>query len=433
MDEILIAFLEEYLAGTGQQTTKITDDFTLFYGGTAPTTETFETVSSNVPTGWTKTQTPSTGSYGLNSAWKTQGTYSFKATDTGKQGTTAYLKIEKALDLRDVYAIVFDFSAVTGHAAYTAQAILSAGGVSKTYGRPASSAGTTTTPDNVFVLPAIVNASTSLGIEFYITETGGNSFSIDNMRFIMKKSAGVAVIASTGNLEEWKEINYTNTLGGVASVACHVCSLDIARGTAQAGAATTITLASTASAVDDYYNNKYIFLASGACAGQVRKITDYVGSTKVATVGAWTDYTPDTTSVYEVYTVLAENFTSGDASALLPTYSSVALLFVATRATTTDADTASLSALTATWKGGAGAVKSIQRGFTTISGVESLDVTISPVNPNKAIVSSSFVSYIDNVTYGTVAARIKDSTTLTVLKGSASSSGALSWEVVEYY
>jgi hypothetical protein len=70
-------------------------------------------------------------------------------------------------------------------------------------------------------------------------------------------------------------------------------------GTATAGSATTITLAAGASAVDDAYNTFKIRIRSGTGVGQERTITDYVGSTLVATVAAWT-ITPDATSYYVV-------------------------------------------------------------------------------------------------------------------------------------
>lgn len=72
--------------------------------------------------------------------------------------------------------------------------------------------------------------------------------------------------------------------------------------TAQAGAASTITLDGSASATDDIYNGYRIRITSGTGAGQGnRLITDYVGSTKVATVGPdWTT-APDNTSVFEIY------------------------------------------------------------------------------------------------------------------------------------
>lgn len=71
-------------------------------------------------------------------------------------------------------------------------------------------------------------------------------------------------------------------------------------GTAQAGAATTITLAATSINTDDYVNGLTITITGGTGAGQVRTISDYVGSTKVATVStAWTT-NPDATSTYMI-------------------------------------------------------------------------------------------------------------------------------------
>lgn len=69
-------------------------------------------------------------------------------------------------------------------------------------------------------------------------------------------------------------------------------------GTATGGGATTITLAASASSVDDFYNNQLIAITTGTGAGQVRYIQDYVGATKVATVSrAWAT-NPDATSGY---------------------------------------------------------------------------------------------------------------------------------------
>ena len=71
-------------------------------------------------------------------------------------------------------------------------------------------------------------------------------------------------------------------------------------GTATGGGGTTITLASGSSAVDDYYNNYYILLTGGTGAGQKNIITDYVGSTLVATVITW-GTNPDSTTTYEIF------------------------------------------------------------------------------------------------------------------------------------
>lgn len=70
------------------------------------------------------------------------------------------------------------------------------------------------------------------------------------------------------------------------------------RATAQAGAAGTITLDAPASATDDLYNGLIVMLVSGTGAGQARLITDYVGVTKVATIGPNWITAPDGTSIF---------------------------------------------------------------------------------------------------------------------------------------
>jgi hypothetical protein len=70
--------------------------------------------------------------------------------------------------------------------------------------------------------------------------------------------------------------------------------------TAQAGSSNTITLASDANGTDDYYNNMYIQIIDGKGVGQRKKIIDYVGSTKVATVESNWSTTPDSTSKYRI-------------------------------------------------------------------------------------------------------------------------------------
>lgn len=67
--------------------------------------------------------------------------------------------------------------------------------------------------------------------------------------------------------------------------------------TAQAGAPTTITLDASASASDDFYNDALLFITGGTGAGQSRFITDYDGTTKVATVGTWVT-NPSSDSVF---------------------------------------------------------------------------------------------------------------------------------------
>lgn len=71
-------------------------------------------------------------------------------------------------------------------------------------------------------------------------------------------------------------------------------------GLAQGGTSTSITLNAIASSVDDTYINQVVFVRSGAGEDQVKLITSYIGSSKVATIGGSWSVIPDTTSGYVV-------------------------------------------------------------------------------------------------------------------------------------
>jgi hypothetical protein len=83
-------------------------------------------------------------------------------------------------------------------------------------------------------------------------------------------------------------------------------------GTAQAGTALSITLATTASAIRDHYVGATLTITGGTGSGQTTTITAYNEVTKVATVPntAWT--VPDATSTYTV--------TGGRVYAVIPSY-----------------------------------------------------------------------------------------------------------------
>jgi hypothetical protein len=87
-------------------------------------------------------------------------------------------------------------------------------------------------------------------------------------------------------------------------------------GTPAAGGSNSITLASGASATNDFYNGQVLRITAGLGVGSVFLITDYVGATKVATlrsIGA--AVTLDATSLYSidahvVYTPVSATFGS---------------------------------------------------------------------------------------------------------------------------
>ena len=77
-------------------------------------------------------------------------------------------------------------------------------------------------------------------------------------------------------------------------------SLIIRSEVAQDGGASSITLDASASALDDFYNGATLTIVSGTGAGQTRRITDYDGTTKVATVDASWGVNPDDTSAFRI-------------------------------------------------------------------------------------------------------------------------------------
>lgn len=72
------------------------------------------------------------------------------------------------------------------------------------------------------------------------------------------------------------------------------------RGTAQAGAAGSITLPANYPAVDGVFNGQKISITSGTGAGQTRTLGVYTGSTKIATVTSNWTVNPDATSVFSL-------------------------------------------------------------------------------------------------------------------------------------
>ena len=78
-------------------------------------------------------------------------------------------------------------------------------------------------------------------------------------------------------------------------------------GSLQAATTTTMTLKAAASAVDDIFVGLCIVMTSGAKSGQARKITDYVGATKVATVYPAWDTPPSAADNYKVVPYAAES------------------------------------------------------------------------------------------------------------------------------
>lgn len=84
-------------------------------------------------------------------------------------------------------------------------------------------------------------------------------------------------------------------------------------GTAQAGAASTITFASTASAKDGFYNGLYVQCSNNTPSnvqGMTRPIISYVGSTKVATLASAWGTNPSSATTYDILLPLTVNLSA---------------------------------------------------------------------------------------------------------------------------
>ena len=94
----------------------------------------------------------------------------------------------------------------------------------------------------------------------------------------------------------WDDDNSLRTTTDSAGDALRL--LGTSDGTAQSGTASTIQLATGADSNDDYYNFQLVAIVDGVGAGQCRRISDYTGSTRTATVDVNWITNPDNTSKY---------------------------------------------------------------------------------------------------------------------------------------
>jgi len=86
----------------------------------------------------------------------------------------------------------------------------------------------------------------------------------------------------------------------VDGVEVYRCTPAIRTSTAQAGASGSITLDTGSSATNGFYLGRFVRITGGTGAGQVRLISGYTGSTKVATVSPNWSTAPDATSTFAV-------------------------------------------------------------------------------------------------------------------------------------
>ena len=166
----------------------------------------------------------------------------------------------------------------------------------------------------VYLSGATNMAPCVLEIELTATNNQSTGFGLSNVSSNVVEIGGSAVSTSTAQLG----VNLVNISGSAVSTSTAQLGTNVVNwgatavgtippdvmwlrsGTAQAGGSSTITLDSGASATNSFYNNAVIFIRSGTGAGQTNIITGYVGSTKVATVGASWATNPSSSSVFTI-------------------------------------------------------------------------------------------------------------------------------------
>jgi hypothetical protein len=125
-------------------------------------------------------------------------------------------------------------------------------------------------------------------------DSGGATIA-DNLKKIADDNSGATFDATTDSqqaIRDRGDAAWTTGAGtGLSS---------LATGTAQAGAAGTITLAAGATATDNLYNGCRIATTGGTGAGQARIITDYNGTSKVATIQPNWITNPGADTTYEI-------------------------------------------------------------------------------------------------------------------------------------
>ena len=92
----------------------------------------------------------------------------------------------------------------------------------------------------------------------------------------------------------------------------HLYKQQTIEGVAQSVTSTNITLESDSSAIDEFYTGWEVLITAGALVNQKRTITEYNGTTKVATVSAWSGFSETYLSQYRLIGILNSGDTTGE-------------------------------------------------------------------------------------------------------------------------
>jgi hypothetical protein len=143
------------------------------------------------------------------------------------------------------------------------------------------------------------------GIEIQNMGAGTGSYNMslegNGQLVINANCSATSTVAIRGNFTVTDNASGAVTLSDDARYDAFRHPTPLAEGTAQAGAAGTITLASDESSTTDWFEGKAVEVYSGTGAGQVGVVHDYNGTTKVASVAPNWKTNPDSTSKYRIW------------------------------------------------------------------------------------------------------------------------------------
>jgi len=129
-----------------------------------------------------------------------------------------------------------------------------------------------------------------------VSEDWGTNPDATTKFLILPNGIDVSSVASAVADAVWDELRSGHLVAGSFGESAQI----IRNGTAQAGAAGSITLDAGASAIDDFYNRQLLCIVAGTGVGQCRTISDYDGTTLIATVQNNWATNPDATSQFVI-------------------------------------------------------------------------------------------------------------------------------------
>lgn len=146
--------------------------------------------------------------------------------------------------------------------------------------------------DNVQIVSTAAGDTTQT-----VTVTGRDAAGV--LQSEVKTLNGVTPVAMT-SVTNWKDLlKAVKSASTTGTVAVEAATAERSN-TAAAGAADSITLDAGASAADDAYNGMVIRITGGTGSGQIRRVFDYVGATKVLTPARDFSPAPDNTSTFRI-------------------------------------------------------------------------------------------------------------------------------------